>query len=109
MARTTNAGSRVFVQARRDFQGANLFGQNRGNIYVVFSYGEHWPLFIYDKRNNTWFENADRYSSTTSKHRSQSHPLTDTVKLSKAAMMQKLAHPEVCGIEAGKLAAACAN
>jgi hypothetical protein len=28
-----------------------------------------------------WFENGSKYSVTTSKHKTQSHPYTDTTKL----------------------------
>jgi hypothetical protein len=42
---------------------------------VVYSYDRHWPLFIYEVRVDAWFENASKYGVTTSKHKTQSHPL----------------------------------
>lgn len=84
---------RAWVQERTGFQNSNgqLYGQweDKGGDarYVVYSYGEHWPLFAYVPRVSTWFENADKYSSTTSKHRSQAHPLCDTVKLDLIPML----------------------
>jgi len=54
--------------------------------YVVYSYTADWPLFVYAEANGQWFENADRYSITTSKHRSKSHPLCDTIQLPVEAM-----------------------
>jgi hypothetical protein len=49
--------------------------------YVVYSYDRHWPLFIYEVKTDMWFENGSKYSVTTSKHKTQSHPYTDTTKL----------------------------
>lgn len=75
-----NRDSRRYVQNCQEFKANHLFGEyNREGVYSVWSYGYHFPLFAY--LNGTWYENKDRYSVTTSKHRSQSHPLTETVKL----------------------------
>lgn len=49
-------------------------------MYAVYSYGEHWPLFV--NHDGTWYENSERYSVTTSKHRSLTHPLCDTIGVS---------------------------
>jgi len=50
--------------------------------YAVYSYGPHWPLFIYSEQTKTWYENTDgKHSRTTSKHHSQAHPLTNTIGL----------------------------
>jgi hypothetical protein len=53
----------------QEFSGSNLHAECRGGTYVVFSYGEHWPLLI--KKDGVWYENADKYSSSTSRHLSQ--------------------------------------
>jgi hypothetical protein len=77
-----NRDARRYVQFRREFDGNNLFARHResDDMYVVYSYGPHWPLFIYV--HGLWYENADRYGTTTSKHHTQCHPHADTVKLS---------------------------
>lgn len=72
------------VQAKREFKGASVFAVARADAYVVYSYGSHWPLFIY--RDGTWYENGDKYSMTTSHHRGYCHPHCDTVTLSCAEM-----------------------
>ena len=74
--KTANFKARQYVQNRQTFTGNNTFGEHVGNAYVVYSYGYHWPLFVYV--DGQWYENADRYSVSTSKHRSQLHPLCDT-------------------------------
>ena len=88
----TFADIRKHVQDKVEFDSTtgNLFSciysyANRSNKrYVVFSYGGHWPLFVYDFNTDRWFENDDRYSNTTSKHRRYAHPLPPegTTKLS---------------------------
>jgi len=78
--RVANKDARRYVQDRLPFEGSNTFGRwdNKGSRYVVYSYGSHWPLFIYTE--NKWYENADRRSVSTSKHRTQLHPLCETEK-----------------------------
>lgn len=73
--------ARQFAQQRLPFTNHNkqLFGRwETPQLYVVYSYGTHWPLFAYDTTLNLWYENEDRCSRTTSKHRSQTHPLGST-------------------------------
>lgn len=74
-----NQKARSMVKARIPFKGNNTFGENLNGAYVVFSYGHHWPMFAYV--DGTWYENDGRYSTTTSKHRSQLHPLSETEKV----------------------------
>ena len=77
------------MQAKQSFQGVNLQGVRQGDLYVVYSYGSHWPLFIFDYSNGQWYENSDRCSCTTSKHRAYAHPLKDTTKLCCSDMKRK--------------------
>ena len=63
-------------------------------LYVVYSYGEHWPLFVWDGFD--WYENEDKYSPTTTKHRSQTHPLRGTTKLSRNALRALVAQRMGC-------------
>lgn len=69
---------RSLVQARTPFKSHGaIYGRKCGPYgYAVFSYGEHWPLFVWD--GHAWFENTDRYSVTTSKHRGYTHPHVET-------------------------------
>lgn len=88
-----NRDCRTYVQNRDAFIGSNLYAEHRlvggyplsSRHYTVYSYGFHFPLFIHVP-DVGWFENEDGYSRTTSKHRSQAHPHTDTYKLSTDAM-----------------------
>jgi hypothetical protein len=74
------------VQDRREFVGSNLFAVYNNGKYVVYSYGDHFPLFVY--HNGKWYENSDRYSVSTSKHRTQSHPHCDTLPLNTSQMKE---------------------
>ena len=78
--KVSNCKARSMVQSKLPFKGNNTFGETINGAYVVFSYGHHWPLFLYV--DGTWYENRERYSVSTSKHRSQLHPLTETEQVS---------------------------
>lgn len=102
-----NRDARRAVQNHRAFTASNLYGVTKhhqrtliasdlsetpyyvvSRYYVVYSYGEHYPMFIYV--DGQWFENEDNYSPTTSKHRTQAHPHEPTFPLS-TQWMQVLA------------------
>lgn len=78
--------ARPYVQQLKPFHNSNkqLYAQWEGDLYVVYSYGRSWPLYI--NWNGVWFSNTDKYSRTTTKHASQTHPLTQCVPLSKIDM-----------------------
>lgn len=89
MKKIANKDAREYVRNREQFKGSNLFTDEveleKSTLYVVYSYGRHFPLFVAetDADNNTrWFENIDKYSRSTSKQKTQIHPLYDTTKLS---------------------------
>lgn len=74
MTKTTNSNARLFVQNRQEFTGSNTFGRWVNGNYVVYSYGLHFPLFVWCAFNAEWYQNSDKYSATTSKHKTQLHP-----------------------------------
>lgn len=87
--RTTNRAARDYVRNGVPFTNSNgqLFGRwETPTLFVVYSYGEHWPLFAWDGDNNEWLENDDKYSVTTSRHRSQAHPLQQTFPTSRTSL-----------------------
>jgi hypothetical protein len=76
---------RPYVQERKAFQNSNgqLYGKwETPSLYVVYSYGEHWPLFAWSGRTDTWYQNEDKCSPTTSRHRTYAHPYEETELLS---------------------------
>ena len=64
------------VKGKKEFEAGNVFAVNypTTGYYVVFSYGLHWPLFIYDYKQGQWYGNIDKYSATTSKHYNKLNP-----------------------------------
>lgn len=81
MEKIANRNARHYVASRKEFKGNNLFGVKVGSLYVVYSYGYHWPLFVCSACG-VWYENADKYLVSTSKHKSQANPLADTIPMS---------------------------
>lgn len=43
-------------------------------VYVVYSYGAHYPMFVYDKSIDRWYENKDKSSRTTERHKRRFGP-----------------------------------
>lgn len=107
-AKISNKQTRGYVQELKPFTASNIFAewitvkyrepaeQGGGErwmdrkVYAVFSYGKHWPLFVYDGQAEVWFENTERYSNTTSRHRSQAHPLRPTIACDVATIKEVL-------------------
>ena len=84
MLKLSNSNVRNAVQNRVEFKNTNdtLFGKwETPFLYVVYSYGEHFPMFLYDGTfgRQGWAINTDKYSVTTSRHFSQAHPQCVTV------------------------------
>ena len=79
--KTSGWKAQPLVEAKTPFRNHNnqLFARwETPLLYVVYSYGEHWPLFAWDGFD--WHENEDKGSPTTSKHRSQTNPHQNTTK-----------------------------
>jgi hypothetical protein len=76
--RVANRDARNWVRDLKPFKGSNTFGEYFTNVYVVYSYGEHFPLFVFDKINRVWYYNEDKYSVSTSKHFTQLNPLVES-------------------------------
>jgi hypothetical protein len=111
--KTSNCNARGYVQRLVEFKANNLWSewvadtntqnQTEDARYVVYSYDRHWPLFIYEARIDAWFENASKYGTTTSKHKTQSHPHIGSDKITYLHVddMIKVANNGVVGIITG--------
>ena len=53
----------------------SLFSLEAEGYYAVFSYGRHFPLYIFHKGERRWYGNQSRYSVSTAKHRTQAMPV----------------------------------
>jgi hypothetical protein len=104
----SNRNAGAFVQRLQVFKANNLWSEwvddrntdTKDARYVVYSYDRHWPLFIYDVRCDAWFENTSKYGVTTSKHKTQSHPLIgpDSITLLHVDDMIKVANNGPIGL-----------
>ena len=85
--KTTNPKVRPHVQAKQPFIANNIFAEwvptEEEEIYVVFSYGFHFPIYAFIPSVNRWLANVDRYSVTTSKHKGQAHPHESCTEVSR--------------------------
>lgn len=74
--RVANKNVRSYVCNHEEFTGSNLYSIRRNDkLYVVYSYGFHFPIFIYDFDLGNWFYNTEKYSRTTIRHHSQANPM----------------------------------
>ena len=65
--RVANKDAALYVNNRDEFTGSNTYGEQvTRDMYAVFSYGAHFPMYIY--HFGEWFGNSDKYSPSTSKH-----------------------------------------
>jgi hypothetical protein len=78
------------VAYRNTFVNNNdtAWGEHSGDLYVVYSYGYHFPMYVYDYRLEQWFGNSDKYSSTTSRHQSYARPRGEDIKYLDTSMMK---------------------
>lgn len=95
MKKIANRDAREYVRNREHFKGSNLFTDEiellRSMLYVVYSYGRHFPMFIAetDEDNVTrWYMNVDKYSRSTSKQKTQAHPGFEMSLLTTRDMLQ---------------------
>ena len=74
--KVANKNASQYVDELKVFEGSNTFAEHydKKNLYVVYSYGYHFPMYVYDYQAGIWVGNEDRYSMSTSKHQSQCRP-----------------------------------
>ena len=74
MAKTTLNEMRAEVEGRRIFEGNSVFSNSNDDFYTVYSYGYHFPMYVYDYAIGKWIGNNNKYSCTTSRHQSKCQP-----------------------------------
>ncbi len=102
--RINNDEMREYVMSRREFYGSNTRGQYICDLYVVYSYGEHFPMYIYDTRFDKWYGNGGKYSRSTSRHQSQARPAgVDIQWLGRSHMQSIVTHNGIAGLVARRM------
>lgn len=79
MIRIANRDARRYVQQRQRFYASNMYATPYGHtgLYVVYSFGPHFPIWIWVPGHDIWVGNKDKMSRTSTRHQTQTHPLTD--------------------------------
>lgn len=79
--RIANKNAYGYVRDKAQFIGSNMYAtwfnswdDDEHGLYVVFSYGEHFPMYAYDSKTNLWVANNEKYSRSTTRHQSQARP-----------------------------------
>ena len=81
--RVSNNKARDYVNGYKEFQGSNMFSKwlDIGNgrmemksLYVIYSYGSHFPMYVWDNVEKKWIGNKDKYSQSTTRHQSLGRP-----------------------------------
>ena len=78
--KVANKNARQYVDELKVFEGSNTFATWESNpydnedLYVVYSYGYHFPMYIYDRQAGIWVGSNDSYSVSTSRQQSQCRP-----------------------------------
>lgn len=94
MSRPKNLDECVALARKKEpFEFNNVMGLARMNhidkppTYTVYSYGLHYPMYVYDYEACQWYGNADKSTQTTQRHKTRFEPYsvsqwvnTDTLK-----------------------------
>lgn len=76
-----NSNMRKLVTSHTPFINGNktVFANLKDNgMYVVYSYGYHYPMLIWEPVSGMWFVNEDKSTRTTSMHKSKTRPYNIT-------------------------------
>lgn len=107
MERIANSDARGYVASRKPFKGSNMFAKWEGDsIYVVYSYGTHFPMWVWDDTIRQWFGNHDKYSRSTTKQQGQSRPVmggADAIRWFDTTSMKELVHRGLSGLAATRV------
>ena len=76
MPRVSNVDARRYITNREPFvtNSGAVYCKTTDDLYVVYSYGAHYPMWVYDYAAGQWFGNADQSTRTTGKQKSQTRP-----------------------------------
>jgi hypothetical protein len=96
--RIANVDAIERIKNLENFIGSHVFGEDVGGLgqmYVVFSYGEHFPIYMHYK--GTWYGNVDDYvlddgriNKPTIKHKKVLKPSGEIMPMSLKGMRKRL-------------------
>jgi hypothetical protein len=65
------------ARKKEQFTFNNVFSilANRGHAtYTIYSYGSHYPMYVYDYEACQWYGNKDKSTPTTNRHMKRFEP-----------------------------------
>jgi hypothetical protein len=93
MIKVANRSAKWYVTELQEFKGNNTFAVwESDKIYVVYSFGDHWILYIYVKEDNAWLGCDEKASISTNKHRTQLHPNAEINEWLPQDILQQIKH-----------------
>lgn len=101
-----NSEMREFTTVRDHFKNnhGSVYTDEVNGLYVVYSYGVHFPMWVYDEGSDMWIGNKSKFSVTTSRTQNQSRPDTDAIEMMHT---DELIHLIECGGYAGYCSSRC--
>lgn len=95
--RLTNEEGREKVRNKENFIASHIWGESFiDGSYVAVSYGQQFPLFLWDSKEKIWYENESNYIynneiiTQTNEHKSLLRPIENTHLKSLDWMLEKL-------------------
>ena len=90
--RCNNKDMHRYVTYRDPFTNNNetAFGVLERGVYVAYSYGYHFPMYVYDQKTQQWFGNSEKYSSTTTRHQGGARPRNVDITYTDTAMLKAI-------------------
>ena len=89
--RISNSEASSYAENHQPFRGNNLEAKTLENgDYVVLSYG-YYPIWYWNKKENKWYQNKDKFSQTTARHITASRPTYDAQVVSRNEMDNMMA------------------
>lgn len=69
-----NMDTRTSVLRKEEFTAHSIFSRRTKDVYAVYSWGNHFPMYAFDFIAGYWIGNKDKYSRSTTKHQSLCRP-----------------------------------
>lgn len=111
--RCSNSEVSRFVEYRDTFETNNktMFGEwrrveggdNPKDVYAVYSYGYHFPMYIWDDEARVWVGNKDKYSRTTSVHQTKARPSEPIEQWFDTNTMKRIVYNGLAGAVANRM------
>lgn len=68
----SNKGNSIF--GRDNHHWSKEHPEGIKTTFTVYSYGTHFPMYVYDYKTQRWYGNSSKFSRTTSKHQTIMRP-----------------------------------